>query len=178
WGALPVTFEGRTLGAIGLRSAMARELTDEEREFLRALGRQCGQALERARLHDATQAARAEAEQASRAKDDFLAMLGHELRNPLSPILTAVQLMRARGDTGSSREHSIIERQVNHLIHLVDDLLDISRITREKVELDRRQHKLSALVSKAVEVVTPLVEERHHRLTISLPPEEIWLRVD
>jgi signal transduction histidine kinase/CheY-like chemotaxis protein len=178
WGALPVTFEGRILGAIGLRSATSRELTEGEREFLLALSRQCGQALERARLHDATQAARAEAEQASRAKDDFLAMLGHELRNPLSPILTAVQLMRARGDTSSSREQSIIERQVNHLIHLVDDLLDISRITRGKVELERRPHKLTALVSKAVEVVTPLVEERRHRLTVSVPSEDIWLRVD
>jgi signal transduction histidine kinase/CheY-like chemotaxis protein len=178
WGALPVTFEGRPLGAIGLRSASPRELTDEEREFLLALGRQCGQALERARLHDATQTARAEAEQANRAKDDFLAMLGHELRNPLSPILTAVQLMRARGDTASSREHGVIERQVNHLIHLVDDLLDISRVTRGKVELDRRLHKLSTLVSKAVEVVMPLVEERRHQLAVSIPPEDIWLDVD
>jgi signal transduction histidine kinase/CheY-like chemotaxis protein len=178
WGALPIIFEGRTLGAIGLRSTEARELTDDERDFLLALGRQCGQALERARLHDATQAARADAEQANRAKDDFLAMLGHELRNPLSPILTAVQLMRARGETSSSREQNVIERQVKHLIHLVDDLLDISRITRGKVDLDRQPRKLSTLLSKAVEVVTPLLEERRHSLSISIPPQDIWLDVD
>ncbi len=178
WGALPIFFEGRTLGAIGVQSISVRDLTDDERELLLALGRQCGQALERARLHDATQAARAEAERANRAKDDFLAMLGHELRNPLSPILTAVQLMRARGETASAREQNIIERQVNHLIHLVDDLLDISRITRGKVELDRRPHKLTTVVSKAVEVVTPLLEERGHRLTVSVPQEEVWLDID
>ena len=178
WGAVPIFFEGRTLGAIGLRSSSERHLTDEDRELLLSLARQCGQALERARLHDATEAARAEAERASRAKDDFLAMLGHELRNPLSPILTAVQLMRARGEASSSREQSVIERQVTHLIHLVDDLLDISRITRDKVELDRKPHKLNTLVSKAVEVVTPLVHERQHQLHVAVPPEDIWLDVD
>ncbi|NVB81624.1 MAG: GAF domain-containing protein [Kofleriaceae bacterium] len=178
WGALPIMFEGRPLGAVGFSGSTARVLSDEDRAFLLALGRQCGQAVERARLHDATLAARAEAEQANRAKDDFLAMLGHELRNPLSPILTAVHLMRIRGETSTLREQSVIERQVNHLIHLVDELLDISRITRGKVELERKPHKLSTIVSKAVEVVTPLVDERRHQLTISLPDEELWLDVD
>jgi signal transduction histidine kinase len=178
WGALPIFFEGRTLGAIGLRSSSARDLTNDEREFLLVLGRQCGQALERARLHDATEASRADAEQASRAKDDFLAMLGHELRNPLSPILTAVQLMRIRGDASSKKEQNVIERQVNHMIHLVDDLLDISRITHGKVELARRPQKLSALVSKAVEVAKPLIDERQHRLSVSIPSADIWLDVD
>ena len=70
------------------------------------------------------------AEAANRAKDEFLAMLGHELRNPLSPILTALQLMRLRGSDGSERERTVIERQVTHLTRLVDDLLDVSRIAR------------------------------------------------
>ena len=178
WGALPIFFEGRTLGAIGVRSSTARDLTSDERELLLVVGRQCGQALERARLHDATEAVRAEAEQANRAKDDFLAMLGHELRNPLAPILTAVQLMRIRGDDASAREQDVIERQVHHVIHLVDDLLDISRITYGKVELDRRPHRLAALVAKAVEVVTPLIEEREHRLSVTIPPDDVWLEVD
>ena len=74
--------------------------------------------------------ARAAAENANRAKDEFLAMLGHELRNPLSPILTALQLMKLRGHPGSERERTVIERQVTHLTRLVDDLLDVSRIAR------------------------------------------------
>ena len=79
------------------------------------------------------------AENANRAKDEFLAMLGHELRNPLSPILTALQLMKLRGEVGAERERVIIERQVGHLNRLVDDLLDVSRIARGRVELKRQK---------------------------------------
>ncbi len=178
WGALPIRFEGKTLAALGMRCSVERRLSEDERVFLEAIGRQCGQALERARLHDLTEAAKAEAEKASRAKDEFLAMLGHELRNPLSPILTAVQLMKMRGDTASSREHDIIKRQVSHLIHLVDDLLDISRITRGKVELDKKPLKLAAILSKAIEMASPLLEERRHHLEVALPDEDIWLEGD
>jgi signal transduction histidine kinase len=178
WGGLPIIFEGRTLGAIGLRGDQERELGEDERAFLLAVGQQCGQAIERARLDDATRAARADAEQANRAKDEFLAMLGHELRNPLSPILTAVQLMRIRGDTSSIKEQNVIERQVNHLIRLVDDLLDISRITRGKVDLARQSFTVAALVSQAVEVVGPVLAERRQQLEVSLPPDDVWLEGD
>src|SRR6185369_889597 len=84
--------------------------------------------------------ARAQAESANRAKDEFLAMLGHELRNPLSPIVTALRLMRMRGTAG--REQAVIERQVGHLLRLVDDLLDVSRITPGKIELRRSRGEL------------------------------------
>ncbi len=178
WGGLPITFEGRTLGAIGFGGERERELAREEREFLLALGRQCGQALERARLHEASTAAYAEAERANRVKDEFLAMLGHELRNPLSPILSAIQLMRLRGETSSTHEQQIIERQVNHLIHLVDDLLDISRITRGKVELSRKPQKLGAIVANAVETVSPSVHDRGHTLRITLPHTDVWVDID
>ena len=175
---LPIVFEGRTLGAIALRNSTPRELSADDAAFIRALGRQCGQALERARLHAATEAARAEAETANRAKDEFLAMLGHELRNPLSPILTAVQLMRMRGESSSAKEQNIIERQVNHLIHLVDDLLDISRITRGKVELDRKPTKVADIVAKAVEVTAPLMQERRHELAVEVAADDLWLDAD
>src|SRR6185295_7066737 len=78
---------------------------------------------------------RAAAEAANRTKDQFLAILGHELRNPLAPILTALQLMTLRGDTSNLKERTIIDRQVRHLVRLVDDLLDVSRIARGKIEL-------------------------------------------
>jgi signal transduction histidine kinase len=121
--------------------------------------------------------ARGEAEAANRAKDEFLAMLGHELRNPLAPIVTALQLMKLRGD-GGTREHEIIERQIEHVIRLVDDLLDISRITRGKAELQRGRVELAKVVGKAVEMASPLLERRRHRFTISVPPRGMLLDAD
>ena len=100
-------------------------------------------------------ALREAAEAANRAKDEFLAMLGHELRNPLSPILTALQLMKLRGGEGSERERTVIERQVTHLTRLVDDLLDVSRIARGKVELKEEVVELAEIVAKALEVSGP-----------------------
>ncbi|HXU81849.1 MAG TPA: ATP-binding protein, partial [Polyangia bacterium] len=118
----------------------------------------------------AEQAAREGAEDANRAKDEFLAMLGHELRNPLSPILTALQMMKLRGDEAHVKERGIIERQVRHLARLVDDLLDVSRITRGKVELHRDRVELAELVAQAVEVASPLFEERVHHLHTDVTP--------
>jgi signal transduction histidine kinase/CheY-like chemotaxis protein len=115
-------------------------------------------------------AARTEAEAADRAKDDFLAMLGHELRNPLAPVLTALELMRLRGDTSSARERNIIERQVRHLVRLVDDLLDVSRVRRGRIELRRQPIELIRAVEKAVEIAQPIVAARDHRLTVDVPP--------
>jgi len=113
--------------------------------------------------------ARREAEAASRAKDEFLAMLGHELRNPLAPILTALQLMRLRDVTGAERERTIIERQVKHVVTLVDDLLDVSRTTRGTVQLKREPIDLADVIIKAIEMTSPLVEERRHRLHVDVP---------
>jgi len=115
--------------------------------------------------------ARALAERASAAKDEFLAMLGHELRNPMAPIMTALELLRMRGD--DSRELAIIERQVKHLLQLVDDLLDIAKITRGKVELRRAVHDLAEVVARAVEIATPLLEERGHQLVVDVPHQQL-----
>ena len=110
-----------------------------------------------------------ELESANQAKDEFLAMLGHELRNPLSPIVTALQLMKMRGDTATSREQGIIGRQVEHLIRLVDDLLDVSKITRGKVQLKVESVEIAEVMMKAVEIASLLFEQRSHRLTIDVP---------
>ncbi len=111
--------------------------------------------------------ARAGAEAASRAKDEFLAMLGHELRNPLSPIVTSLQILRMRGE--GTREHAVIERQVDHLTRLVDDLLDVSRITRGKIELRRSRIELGHAVLRGLEIASPLLETRQQRLVLSIP---------
>jgi signal transduction histidine kinase/CheY-like chemotaxis protein len=108
-------------------------------------------------------------EEANRTKDEFLAMLGHELRNPLSPIVTALHLMKLRGDPSTQPEQRVIERQVEHLVRLVDDLLDVAKITRGKVELRRELLETSAIVVKAVEVASFLLEQREHHVSMDVP---------
>jgi signal transduction histidine kinase/ActR/RegA family two-component response regulator len=116
----------------------------------------------------------AELREAARAKDEFLAMLGHELRNPLSPIVTALRLMRMRTESGTLREQNIIARQVDHLVRLVDDLLDISRITRGKIELKKQTVRVADVLANAVEMANFLLDQRHHRLTIDVDRELVW----
>ena len=109
------------------------------------------------------------AESANRIKDQFLAILGHELRNPLAPILTALQLMALRGDGNTLKERTVIDRQVRHLVRLVDDLLDVSRIARGKVELRQQPLALADIVANAIEATSPLLEQRQHQLTVDVP---------
>ena len=118
-------------------------------------------------------AARRDAEAASRAKDEFLAMLGHELRNPLAPILTALQLMRLKGVEGAARERQVIERQVSHVVGLVDDLLDVSRITRGKIQLSRTRCRLADVVAEGIEIASPLLEQRNHALTVDVAATDL-----
>lgn len=110
---------------------------------------------------------RNEAKAANRAKDEFLAMLSHELRNPLSPIVTALELMRLHGER--SRELEILERQVRNLTRLVDDLLDVSRITRGKVELRKQRLEIADTVASAIEIASPLLEQKRHDLKVRVP---------
>ena len=121
---------------------------------------------------------RRSAEEATRAKDEFLAMLGHELRNPLAPIVTALHLMRLRGSDETEKERAIIERQVQHVTQLVDDLLDVSRITRGKVELKRVPVELAKVAAQAIEMASPLLEQRQHRLTIAVPRHGLMVNAD
>jgi PAS domain S-box-containing protein len=132
---------------------------------------------DRLRLLESATAARIDAEDANRAKDEFLAMLGHELRNPLAPILTALELMNLRSDETTRREREVIERQVKHVVRLVGDLLDVSRIARGKIQLDRQPVELVSVVDKAIESAGPLIEERRHQLSIDVPPG-LWIDAD
>jgi PAS domain S-box-containing protein len=120
---------------------------------------------------DVTRLKQAEAalREADRRKDEFLALLSHELRNPLAPILTAVELMKLRGDVATPFEREVITRQAQHLVRLVDDLLDVSRVARGKVTLARAPLELATVVAKAVEAIGPLLEQRHHRLEVTVP---------
>jgi signal transduction histidine kinase len=117
---------------------------------------------------------------ADRRKDEFLAMLGHELRNPLAPVTTALQLMRLHSDEPLrvARARETVERQVEQMTRLIDDLLDVSRITRGKIELRQEVVVLSALVARALEAARPVIDERGHRLTLDLPDEPVALSAD
>ena len=121
---------------------------------------------------------RAAAESANRTKDEFLAILGHELRNPLSPILTALHVMDLRGDQGGLQERQIIDRQVRHLMRLVDDLLDVSRIAQGKVDLRRDVVEVADLVSAALETTQPIVEQRQQHLAVDVPASGLLVNGD
>ena len=140
-------------------------------ELERANGSLQSEVAERARAEQALK-------EADRHKDEFLAMLAHELRNPLAPILSAVQLMRMKpvADPQLSWSRDVIERQLSHLTRLVDDLLDVARITRGKINLSREPIELATLIARAVEIVQPLIQERGHQFTTEIP--DGTLRVD
>ncbi len=176
--ALPLVAHGDLLGVLGVRFTERRAFDPSERTLLLTIADVCAQAIDRARLFAAETAARATAESASRAKDEFLAMLGHELRNPLAPISTALQLMKLKGDNGSQRERDVIERQVSHLSTLVDDLLDVSRVARGLISLSRTRIEVSEILSKAIEMASPLLEQRSQQLVVTAPKNGLLIDAD
>jgi len=117
---------------------------------------------------------------ADQRKDQFLAMLAHELRNPLAPISNAVQIMQVEGPNGPSFQWStaVIEDQIRHMSRMVDDLLDVSRITRGKVDLQKERVQLADVIELAVEASRPLIDDYQHQLTVTLPTEPVMLEVD
>ncbi|HEY8943275.1 MAG TPA: ATP-binding protein [Polyangiaceae bacterium] len=131
---------------------------------------------EQMRAREQLAAARAHAEAATRAKDEFLAMLGHELRNPLAPMVTALELLRVRG--AQSRELEVLGRQVGHLTRLVDDLLDVTRITRGKTTLQRRFVEMWEIVAHAIEIASPLLEQRRDRLEVQVERSGLGVNAD
>jgi signal transduction histidine kinase len=161
-----------------LRSDGASTLVEDRAYFLRAADGRAYRVIGAIRdvstfkqLLDREQLARSEAEQANRTKDEFLAMLGHELRNPLAPIMMALQLMKAKADSSTARERRIIERQAQHLVRLVDDLLDVSRITRGVLELKVERIDCVTFVHQAIAMAMPLIEQRKHRLQLDVPQQ-------
>jgi signal transduction histidine kinase len=122
-----------------------------------------------------------ELREADHRKDEFLAMLAHELRNPLAPLSNALHLVRMVG--GAQAEtvraaHDLMERQLQSLVRLVDDLLDVSRITRGKINLQRERVDLAAVVARAVEGSRPVIEARHHALDVTVPDEPLPVEAD
>ena len=119
-------------------------------------------------------------QEADRRKDEFLAMLAHELRNPLAPLYNILEIMKQGDGNGNLIEQvrSTLERQLGQMVRLVDDLLDVSRITRGKLKLRKERVELASVIHQSVEVCRPLAEYAKHELNVSLPPEAIYLYAD
>ncbi|MES1205914.1 MAG: PAS domain S-box protein [Pseudomonadota bacterium] len=168
---LPLGAGPAPIGVLGVVFETDRAFDADERAYLTAVADLWGQALHRARLAEAEREAIRRALDAetlaTRKKDEFLAMVGHELRNPLAPIVTATSLLRVRG-RATSRELEILDRQARHLVRLVDDLLDISRITSGKLTLKRGRVDLAEVIAQAVESTAVLFEERKIQLFIDV----------
>ena len=131
---------------------------------------------------DLTEQKRAERQllEADRAKDEFLAILSHELRNPLAPIRNALEVLRRSGHDRlvADRAYAVMERQVYQLVRLTDDLLDVSRITRDQIDLRRERIDLRVALQSAVETTQPLIDVAGHLLSIELPRDPIWVDAD
>ena len=142
--------------------------------------REAAERAERQRLEEALQRRAEELAEAHRRKDEFLSVLSHELRNPLAPVRNALHILRLYGpdDPTVNEARAIIERQVQQLARLVDDLLDVSRIASGKIQVKKQRLDLRAALKVAVESARPLVEKRRHRLEVSLPDEPLRLEAD
>ncbi|HET7675720.1 MAG TPA: PAS domain-containing protein [Gammaproteobacteria bacterium] len=186
--SVPLTARGETLGFLTLINAESRrQFSRGDIAVISELGRRAGTAIDNARLYrqteEANAALRKQAEAlalADRRKDEFLAVLAHELRNPLAPLATNLQLLRrAHGDAGvTQKAHAVMERQLAHLVRLIDDLLDVSRLTRGRISLRKQRVALAELLNDAVEACRNAIAAKSHELSVRLPNEPLYLDAD
>ncbi|HEX4415613.1 MAG TPA: ATP-binding protein [Lacipirellulaceae bacterium] len=170
--SVPLKIRDRTIGVVGLVACdPVRRYSQREVALAESLAQRVAVAVDNARLFHAVK-------EASRHKDEFLAMLAHELRNPLAAIRYAVEIGAMSPKDAPGELFGIIDRQTGNLAHLIDDLLDVSRISRDKITLRRENADVSALVNGAAATVRPLMEEKQHELTLELPSEPLLLYVD
>jgi PAS domain S-box-containing protein len=174
WMTVPLAARGRNLGCLSLvYSDSGRRYREDDLHFAAELARRAALAVDNARLY-------AEVREADRRKDEFLAVLAHELRNPLAPVRNSLEILRRAGQDpavlGEALE--VMERQLGHLIRLVDDLLDVSRITKGKIVLNKKPVELATVVRSAVEASQPLVDSKGHHLSVTLPTLPVWLDAD
>ena len=159
----PLAVEGRVLGVVGMFAR--RPMPDEVLADLEPLANMIALYLDRRRVEEELRQVAAELSEADRRKDEFLATLAHELRNPLAPIRNGLQLIRLAGGEAATIEQArtMMERQLTQLVRLVDDLMDVSRISRGKLELRKERVELAAVVNSAVETSRPLIEQHGPR---------------
>ena len=171
--AAPLIRDGRLVAALCVSDLSPRAWTPEEVELVKDTAERTWEAIERARAEERLR-------EADARKDEFLAMLAHELRNPLAPIRTGLELIRRGGDTVGAveRVRGMMERQVGHMVRLIDDLLDVSRITSGKIALQREPTSLGSLVRSAVEANRAAMAAKHIELSVDLPTDHCVIDVD
>jgi signal transduction histidine kinase/DNA-binding response OmpR family regulator len=177
---LPLLARGRALGALSLvMDHSGRQTTDSraaDLPLIEDLAHRAAIAIDNARLYRDIQ-------EADRRKNEFLSVLAHELRNPLAPLLYGIDILRLHAPKQpESKEiqevQDMMDRQVHHLVRLVDDLLDISRITHDKIQLQMEPIDVAVVVDRALEVSRPVLHARGHKLTLSLPPNSVCVSAD
>jgi PAS domain S-box-containing protein len=170
--AIPLIVEGRTIGGMGLTFREIQKFEEDDRSFMLAIARLCAQALERARLYQAERRMRAEAEEANRTKDEFLATLSHELRTPLTAMLGWTKMLRMGMLDESTTAHALetVERNAKVQAQLIEDLLDVSRIITGKLRLDVRPMELIPVIEAAIDAVRPAADAKNIELQTALDP--------
>ncbi len=176
----PLLRDGKLLSALVVTDSDAHEWTEREITLVNIVAERTWLAVERLRLDNVLRESDAALRDADQRKDEFLATLAHELRNPLSLIrnVTTLQKSPAKPATDSSWGQDIIERQVNYLTRLTDDLFDVSRITRDKLALQKEPVNLADVIRAAVESSRPVIEQRQHDLTVSMSQDSIGVEAD
>ncbi|WP_166636894.1 ATP-binding protein [Cognatilysobacter terrigena] len=163
--------DGRLVAIIAAHQRTPRHWTPAEVQLVEAVATRCWDALQRLNAQRALNDALDELQVADRRKNEFLATLAHELRNPLAPLRTAITLLEHDAPSATpARLHGMMRRQVDHLVRLVDDLLEVSRISQGKIELKRERVTVQAIVDAALEAARPTLEAQGHRLSVQLPP--------
>ncbi|AUX33895.1 MULTISPECIES: GAF domain-containing protein [Sorangium] len=163
---------GENLGLIHLSDKHDGDFTESDEAILVQLAHIASVAIENARLYD-------QLRDQDRRKDEFLATLAHELRNPLAPIRTGLEILKVAGSADQARKIlDMMDRQIGHMARMIDDLLDVSRITRGKVELRKERIDLRAVLNSALETSRPLIEAAAHELAVRLPPASLLLDAD
>lgn len=177
---VPLRVGGHFRGSLGVYRSSPRRFSADQVRFLQSVANVLGMAMQRRYLESELRQHVSQLADADRRKNDFLAMLAHELRNPLAPIRHAVALLGFNDleEAVSTEARQIIDRQVEHLVRLVDDLLDVARILRGRVELRKEPVELQQVVNRAVETSQPLIYSHQHKLSIALPPESLWVNGD
>jgi signal transduction histidine kinase/ActR/RegA family two-component response regulator len=176
----PIVLAADTLGVLEFFSSQRQSRDKELLKRLAGYGGQIGLFIERRRAEEELRQSQEALRETDRRKDEFLAMLAHELRNPPAPILNSLYIlnMPAADPAVAGQAREVIERQVQHLVRLVDDLLDVSRIMRGKIVLRKERLDLSVAIARAVETAQPVIDSRGHRLTVALAPEPIAVDAD
>ena len=173
WLAVPlIGHGGKNLGLVQLSDKAEGEFTEEDEAILGQLAAIASAGIENAYLYE-------QVREQDQRKDEFLATLAHELRNPLAPIRTGLELLKlAPSIDATVKTREIMERQVEHMVRLIDDLLDVSRITRGKIELRKERVDVRTVLDAALELSGPLIEESRHELLVSTPKEALLFDAD